>query len=88
MSAVALTIAAQQFLNKLGISCHSLLITVITIDKHQQMASLYTYLRALVVAGRGTHSTQCVTIDGQPMNVDESAANAFIRFPLATNAQR
>ena len=61
---VALTVFLQQLLYELRILPHPLLIAVIAIDQHHQMAGVQRHLCTLVVTGGRTHATLCITIDG------------------------
>ena len=50
-AAVALGVAAQELLNVLGILDDALLVAVVAIDEHDQVAGVERHLGAFVVAG-------------------------------------
>ena len=67
---IALAVFAKQGLDVLGILADSLLVSVVAVNEHQQMGSVYRHLRAFIVAGRCSHSTLGITIHRQSMNIN------------------
>ena len=85
-AAVALGVAAQELLDVLGILDDALLVAVVAVDEHDQMAGVERHLGAFVVAGGGAYATQGIAIDGEAVDVDLATSDAFVRFSLASDA--
>ena len=86
-AAVAQAVLLQQRLDVAGIVGDTVTIAVIAVDEDEEATGGEVYLGALVVTGGGAYPTLGVTIDGQSMDVDHAAADAFVGLSLTADAE-
>ena len=82
-----MAVFAEKVEDVLGILCNTVSIAVVAVDEDEQMTRVEVYLGALVVAGGCADTTLCITVDGQSLDIDHAASNAFVGFSFASNAQ-
>ena len=81
-TSVAFAVFAQEPLDERRIVAHPLFVAVIAIDEDDQVGGMEIYFCALVVACWSAHAAHFVTIDRQPVDVDDAASDSLVRFTL------
>ena len=87
VAAVALAVFAEQLLYVFSIFCDALLIAVVAVDEHEEVAGREFHLRALVVAGGSADTAFGIAIYRKSVDVYHSASDTLIRFTLASYAK-
>ena len=63
------------------------MVSVVTVDKCEEMTSRGVYFGAFVIAGRGPYSTFCVAIDRKPLNVEHTSPYSLVGLAFPSNAK-
>ena len=84
---VALAILAEQVLDVFCILPNALFIAVVTVDKYDEMAGVIRNFCPLIVAGRRSYTSLCITIDGQSLYVEHPTAYPLVWLTLTSDAE-
>ena len=71
----------------MGVLGNFFAVAVVAVDEDEQMAGLEVDLGAFVVAGRCAHAALCIAVDGESVDVDHAASDAFVGLSFASDAQ-
>ena len=72
----------------MGILSDAVAVAVVAVDEDEQMARVDVNLGALVVAGGCANTALSIAVDGESVNVDHAATDAFVGLAFTPDAQR